>query len=269
MPMLDASLAFALTMLALASVVTLLMEIFHRALRLRAKGLRQMVERLYDQELEPWVDKHLEELGETASDAKEKFLDQLLKNPLVSSTKLLKSLRRVEKMSDEEFLQRLGETEAGKLLHQMVKDKKEEAGQLVDRWAQMFEVYGQAASDYFTRRAKLLSLIVGIALAFVANIDAVRIFNTYLEDPAVTQAIIADSDSFQQGLRQLDQALAADRQAAGQSDDLEESRPSSTKSLTACRRWVTRACPSATTDTLPPSGARIGGASWSGSPWSC
>lgn len=221
MPLLDALLAFALTMLALASVATLLVEIVHRVAQLRAKGLRKMLERIFDQEIRPRLEAELEELSGAAEDAKRRFLEEMLKNPIADSASLQPALRSLERMSTEEFLRRLGETEAGGLLRRRLRDGAEEIGHTVDRLARKFDDYGAAASDFFARRAKILSVAAGIAMAFICNVDAVRILNGYLQDSVAAQAVIAQSDVFLRQWQEATEGLAAVTPPSGGSDTSE------------------------------------------------
>lgn len=215
MPLLDALLAFTLTMLALASVATLLVELVHRVVQVRARGLRTMLERIYDREIRPLLEAEIAKLEGAAEDVKRRFLREVLNNPLAESKSLQPALRALERMSTEDFLRRLGETEAGALLRRKVGDEAAQIGQAVDRLARKFDEYGAAASDYFARRAKVLSVAAGVAMAFICNVDAVRIFNGYLKDSVGAQAVIAQSDVF---LQQWKEA-AADLEALERSPD--------------------------------------------------
>jgi hypothetical protein len=218
MPLLDALLAFALTMLALASVATLLVELVHRIGQLRAKGLRGMLERIYDQELRPLLAAELAKLEGAAEDVKQRFLREILENPLAESRSLQPALRSLERMSTEEFLRRLGDTEAGALLRQRLGARAAEIGQALDRLARRFDHYGAVASDFFARRAKVLSVAAGIGLAFICNVDAVRILNGYLQDSVAAQAVIAQSDVFLEQWREARESLAAFERSSGGSD---------------------------------------------------
>jgi hypothetical protein len=73
MELVDSVLAFALIMAALASVVTLLMEAFHRLLRLRAKGMETLLSEYYDQVLAKELD--LSKVN------KQDIMDRVLTNP--------------------------------------------------------------------------------------------------------------------------------------------------------------------------------------------
>jgi hypothetical protein len=204
MPLLDASLALALTMLALASVSSLLVEVVHRVLRLRPAGLKKMLERLYERDLEPRIDQSLRDTLAKAEAVRQRFLDKMLANPLLPDSKWQGPLRKLEKLSTEEFLRRLGQTEPGKHLRQMGEGELKD---VVDRLAREFEMLGSAASDFFTRRAKLLSVLAGIALAFIANINAVRIFDHFTRDPQAAAAVIAQSEEFQEDWRETEQRV--------------------------------------------------------------
>ncbi len=73
MPLLEAFLALALTMLSLAMVATLVVEFFHRLARTRAKDLKGMLEELYDSELKERVQEELHETGAELEKHKQKL----------------------------------------------------------------------------------------------------------------------------------------------------------------------------------------------------
>ncbi len=216
MPMLDATLAFALTMLGLASVATLLVEIFHRLARLRTSGLSNMLIRLFENEIEPWIEKGEVKLEGKLEDLRDAFVQQLLHNPMVRKPGTWQPLRDLEEISGEEFLRRLGKTKVGEQLRQVASDKEQELGQKIDQLALSFEQIGAAASNFFARRAKILSLVAGIALAFIGNINVLRIYDTYLRNPDTVQAIIAT-----QSTRLPEQWQATEQQLAKALVDLE------------------------------------------------
>ena len=61
--------------------------------------------------------------------------------------------------------------------------------------AQKFEAFGKEASVYFEGRARLLSVIVAMALAFLAHVDAVDLFKTYLRDPNARAKVIEQTEA--------------------------------------------------------------------------
>ena len=82
MPLLDACLAFALTMLSLATIATLATEIFLRVVKARANGLKMMLEDLLEHELKPWLEKIIHNADWSALE--QDCLDVLEKSPSVS-----------------------------------------------------------------------------------------------------------------------------------------------------------------------------------------
>jgi len=70
-------------------------------------------------------------------------------------------------------------------------------------------------SNYFKRRAQLLSFVVGVILAIVVNINGIRLFERYLSDPELTATVIAQSDNIESALAsaQKRQAAESDKEA--------------------------------------------------------
>jgi len=60
MQLLDAAIAFALTIAGLATVVSIIIEVIHRVLSLRSKGLRAMLEQHFDDVIEPVIKAQVE-----------------------------------------------------------------------------------------------------------------------------------------------------------------------------------------------------------------
>jgi len=60
--------------------------------------------------------------------------------------------------------------------------------------AQKFEAYAGEASIFFERRARTLSIAVAIAVAILLHVHAVDIFQTFMRDPAVAEAVIAQKE---------------------------------------------------------------------------
>src|SRR5262245_5564314 len=72
MPLIEAALAFAITMLALSLIVSSFVEIIHRMFKMREAGLKYMLEELFDQVLakyaQPLVDKATAEATKARDD---------------------------------------------------------------------------------------------------------------------------------------------------------------------------------------------------------
>lgn len=226
MQLLDAILAFTLTLAALATVVTVIMEAAVRIARVRKKNMVEEMRLLN------------KELGKgplnMSDDERWDFFVRVVENPAAAAIGELKPLwqnldleARLDlfgrgKSVDAGFLRRIGACVA-----QLFHDKKRaglyeevsleyllrclaetEAVQKVslaagralkvefNRIARKYEEIGSSVSANFKRHAQLWSIWIGIALAVVANIDGVRIFEAYRVDPNLATAVIAQQETF-------------------------------------------------------------------------
>jgi hypothetical protein len=157
---------------------------------------------------------------------------QVARNPKVTFG--LWKGRYLAAMTSAEFMERLGSMDVGQTIVEAsaaISDTAKNAGitaadaidvALTDI-AQKFEAIGKEASVYFEGRARLLSVVVAIALAFFAHVDAVDLFRTYLRDPNARAKVIEQSE-----------AVTAQHQAAiAAAKALKELMPS--ESLTAAQ----------------------------------
>jgi hypothetical protein len=112
--------------------------------------------------------------------------------------------RDLAAMTPAEFMERLGSSEVGHAIAKANIDAEkaakeagataaEAANVVLKHVAQKFEAFGKEASVYFEGRARLLSVVVAMALAFLAHVDAVDLFKTYLRDPNARAKVIEQS----------------------------------------------------------------------------
>jgi len=206
MELVDSVLAFALIMAALASVVTLLMEAFHRVLRLRAKGMEALFSQYYDEVLS-------KELNLTKIN-KQDVMERVLINPtrkiiLNSSFRifpnwLIEKLMCYTEVSSDDLLKRINQTE----VFSELKGKTEtEIRKTLETVEAQYDEYSAAMSDYFKRRAKLFSLLLGIFLAFAANIDGLRIYEALTINPEIRASIISQQASLEKSYELAQQNL--------------------------------------------------------------
>lgn len=242
MQSIDAALAFAITMLVLAMVVTTIVETVHRILGLREKGLALMLCSFYDRVLARHCGR---EVGDI--EGRRRFVEMMTVNrgpvgaaPFMPTMafvpmpyrdarsedrKFLNRIwsgRRLNSLNLTSFMERLGSSEFGS----GVVNRAPFAGEKGVEWllkdiAQKFDAFGQEASEYFERRARLLSVVAGIVLAFVLNVNAFTLFDTYMKRPDLTQAVIAHGDELsaryqqlQSQVTELNNAAAKAREAA-------------------------------------------------------
>lgn len=215
MQLLDATLAFALTLAALATVVTVIMEIGLRITRRRKKNLIRVM-KLLDQELGNG------KLGISAAE-RWAFFTQVVSNPAEAAPKpsgytqqknleeLFSSYGRDKKWrglfdrtSLEYLLRRLAESEG---VRTALREASAEVSVEFNRLARRYEEFEAAVSASFKRYAQFWSIAIGMALAIGANIDGVRIFEAYRTDPGLAAAVIENQDSFFESYRTAEESL--------------------------------------------------------------
>lgn len=216
MQLLDASLAFVLTLAALATVVTTIMEACVRILKMRKNNLITVMKLLNDeigkgplkmspQERWRFFSKVVANPATEKNLAKEKKLAQRLswtendvENEATLST-FLKSFGKIKdrkkvfnKVTLEYLLRCFSESDT---VQKAALETKEMLQTELNRIARKYEEFGSAVSANFKQHAQTWSIVIGILLAIAANVDGVRIFEAYRADPKLTAAVIAQHEN--------------------------------------------------------------------------
>ena len=255
MQLIEAALAFAITMLALSLVVSSFVEMIHRICSMREAGLKYMLGQMFDQVLDKYIRPGIAasvpadaadregKISEFVESARKGFVERMSANraPMGAAPRStpttqaentggessllgrLKSFwadprnslvhfwknsvrlwngRDLAAMTSAEFMERLGSMDVGRAIasaNAVATNAGSTAADAVDvvlkDVAQKFEAFGKEASVYFEGRARLLSVVVAMALAFLAHVDAVDLFKTYLRDPNARAKVIEQSDA--------------------------------------------------------------------------
>lgn len=226
MQLLDAILAFALTMAALATVVTVIMEAGLRMARMRKKNFIEVM-KLLNQELGKGT------LGMTDEERWDFFV-RVVNNPAEASIDLVKKNwkdlpldQRLSYFGRDKAAGRPWVARLGLFVWGVVRDKKrsglyeevsleymlrcladtpsvKQASKAAsdslkiefNRIARKYEEFGSSVSASFRRQAQTWSIAIGIALAIVANINGLRIFETYRLNPDLAVAVIEKQSEF-------------------------------------------------------------------------
>ncbi len=229
MQLIDSTIAFALTLAAFGTVVTVIMEAVHRALRIRKGNLILVLQRLNkDIPKGPFKD--------IMPQSRWDFIANVLNNAALAKDQLPDSSalgakggeKRVptvfwaintnigpssstdspEKAWDS-AIDSLGIRNATRGIYDNVslehvlrkfveigevREKvavaKDAAKVEINRLARKYEEFASAASADFKRRAQLWSIVVGIILALAANINGVRLFEAYMASHDLTAPAI-------------------------------------------------------------------------------
>ena len=200
-----ALLAFAAVMIVFATLVTVVVETFHKLFHRRRRGFQEMMEHFYRGALQA----RLPAVGDTAEPAPEaegaeagevRFAREIIANPACVSGARWGWLRRAwgirslfsssfENLTTRQFVEQLARTEAGRALGELA---EAELKRKLTQLSYEFERYGEAATDYFARRASAISVLAAIVVALAANVDAVRLFADLARDRSLAEKVVAE-----------------------------------------------------------------------------
>lgn len=200
MQWLTAVLAFATTMLIFSVIVSSIVEVIHRIVGLRSKGLALMLENLYTRVIKDMVPDcpltphqfAMRIMHNRAINAKGPFdiengkvIEDAYKSRRGWPVRILDWLLESHKINNipvELFTQKLAETDllkyTEKLTDEMIKDV-----------AQKYEALGEEFSIYFERRARLISVLVAMFVAFAFYIHPYNLATSYIGNPALAQQV--------------------------------------------------------------------------------
>jgi len=111
------------------------------------------------------------------------------------------------KLPEDEFLIRFEKSEVG----QSLKTQSSTWETILENVRQQYQWLAVAATDRFLKTSRYYAIAVGFILAFAVNIDSFNLLNTYLTDPQVRSAVIANADRYIEAANATEvQNLAAD-----------------------------------------------------------
>lgn len=195
MSLLDAALAFALTMAALATVVTIIMEIAMMALGLKARDQVKLIGKLVEDVVQA-------RFGEMDDHQKWLAVRRILNNTVLAKKSQMadqeggqsyifgKARGVHDKVSLEHVLRRLLENADLDPLSQM----RDELRANLKAVALKYDEFRSSLAMNFGRRARTRSLVVGISLAAVLNVDGLRLFETFASNPQLTSSVITEME---------------------------------------------------------------------------
>ena len=189
MPWIEVILAFAVTMMILSTIVSVIIEAGHRLFRVREKGLQQLIQRLHEDTIAPL-------LPPQQRSPHNEFVRYMTSSSFTAGSNIVDRItnaRQLTTLSTQEFISRLAATTEGQALHdqkgQSSIDEQTYLRTILSHIAHRFDILGSGATDYFKRRASFYALIIGLLLAFSCNINALQLLHTYLIDNKPQQTI--------------------------------------------------------------------------------
>lgn len=200
MPYLDAALAFALTMLAVSTLVTTIVRLLQDAAKLRVKVMKEMLDDYFNNELKPVIER---ELNRLRKDISSKVSDEVKIRASELSVKLPWTDAELTALTDvttEELIERLKRSDMGKKLLTELGDK---AKAIFEELGRRFEIVGDKFTLSFRKNSRWWATGVALIVAFALNIDTIFLTNTYIKNEGMRQAVIAQKDSLEQGYTTL------------------------------------------------------------------
>lgn len=193
MPYLDAALAFALTMLAVATLVTSIVRLIKNTATVRREGLKKMLEEYFAAEFKPVIQRELNRLKKGVDEKVTAELEAALNQYDISIEVNKAEAEQLADLATDELLERLKRSNLGQKL---LTDLGDQAQAIFDELGKRYEVVGKKATESFRVNSKKWATGIALALALVVNIDSIYIANTYINNASLTQAVIAQKDAF-------------------------------------------------------------------------
>ena len=192
----ESIMAFAVTMMALSTLVSMGVEMIHRTFRLREKKLYMILEQIHGR-------LSLINLPPEARRSQTEFAKKMTQSHLNTPQSprgptLLNGILnagRTQKISAADFIERLARTREGRaLLECHHEGGTNNLGILMEDLLRHYQRCKESAREYFTRRARLFSVLLALALAFLLNIHPGDIFTTYLKEARLRTGVIQALD---------------------------------------------------------------------------
>ena len=223
MPLLDAALAFAITMLAVATAVTTLTTILQKVPKwIRGYGEELLGERsvIFSQMMTDFVEKELTKITRKVLNVDQATADAEC-GALVDQIKQLHiDGNSLEHLSNADLLDKFQHTDLGKkLLAELGANTAPVMAEISRRYSSIEKQY----TELFRTKAQIIGTCVAFALAFALNIDSINILGSYISNPGLSAAVAAKSDQalieYQAQLKKLNAVDSPDSKILDQVHD--------------------------------------------------
>ena len=207
MPYLDAALAFALTMLAVSTLVTQVVRLMQQASKLRNNLLQEMLKEYFAQELTPVINR---ELSRLKNDLKDEVAAEVSQKARALSARLPftdEELVALTDVSTEELLERLKRSSVGR---QLLENLGSKAQVVFNELGKRYEIVGNRFTAIFRYKSRLATTGIAVIVAFVLNVDSLYVIDTYIKNESMRQAVISQKESLEAGYMTLSTSLDQD-----------------------------------------------------------
>lgn len=208
---LDAALAFALTMLAVSTLVTQLVRFLQHVWKIRNQFLQEMLNVYFTQDLLPVINRELSRLKKDLSAEVAQAICEKAQALSVNVVFPEPELATFTEVSTEELLERLKRNPVGIQLLENLGDK---AQTVFNELGKRYETVGNHFTEIFRYNSRLATTILAILAAFILNVDSLFVLDTYVKNEDMRRAVIAQQASLQDGYLMLSNQLTEDSSKA-------------------------------------------------------
>lgn len=208
---LDAALAFALTMLAVSTLVTQLVRFLQHVWKIRNQFLQEMLNVYFTQDLLPVINRELSRLKKDLSAEVAQAICEKAQALSVNVVFPEPELATFTEVSTEELLERLKRNPVGIQLLENLGDK---AQTVFNELGKRYETVGNHFTEIFRYNSRLATTILAILVAFILNVDSLFVLDTYVKNEDMRRAVIAQQASLQDGYLMLSNQLTEDSSKA-------------------------------------------------------
>lgn len=206
MPILDAALAFSLTMLVVASVVSIGVNAIHGLLKSRKKRVKQMIKAFLQEELRPVASREMLRLSDQLAEEGKELVRQKAETLARFSDDELFCETHLNELADltaEDLKEQLKRSDLGGTLLDQLGDKAEP---VFEEFASRYESVASRYAASFRNHTRAWTTGLAMLLAFGMNIDSIFILDSYLKNHTARDVIVGQMDQI---LTRYDQQVAA------------------------------------------------------------
>ena len=215
MPILDAALAFALTMLIISTVVSAFVGLIQYVAKLRRSEMKKMLEEYYKNELQPVIKREMVRLKDVVDDTAAAGIEKLAKETTTSTLFTDVDVNKLVDASTADITERLKRSALGTELMIKLGDK---ADSVFDELGKRYEAIGEKFTLSFRNNSRWWASGVALILALVLNIDSIFIMDSYIKNQGLRDAVIAQRDTIEQNYKDLVSSFDAQKDTVTKAD---------------------------------------------------
>lgn len=192
MPILDAALAFALTMLVVATAVSQILNASRKFSSYRGDQMRGMIKQYFTEDVQPIVDREVKRLSNRLDATGRQALAKLPEGQQVAA-KIFPESEDLIHVSTQELVEKLKRSDFGS---ELLTHLQADADRVFDELGKRWEHVGARFTEEYRAHSRRWTLIVAGVLALSVNIDSVFILESYLTHRNLSESVNAQLTEF-------------------------------------------------------------------------